>query len=166
MIDNYSFSGATLAQAENSNHRLLFVSQVLEKDLHISGIPSIKIKASSNKPAVNLSVWLVSLPWNSNKNALITDNIITRSWADLQNYRSIEESEPLVPGDFYEMEFTFQPDDQIISAGQQIGLLIFSSDREFTLWPEPGTELTVDLDGTYLNLPIVGGEKAWEALFK
>ena len=35
--------------------------------------------------------------------------------------------------------------------------MIFSSDRDFTLWPAPGTELTVDLDGTKLRLPIVGG---------
>ena len=35
--------------------------------------------------------------------------------------------------------------------------MIFSSDRDFTLWPEPGTELTIDLDGTSLELPIVGG---------
>jgi X-Pro dipeptidyl-peptidase len=35
--------------------------------------------------------------------------------------------------------------------------LIFSSDKEFTLHPKPGTELTVDLDGTNLTLPVVGG---------
>ena len=49
------------------------------------------------------------------------------------------------------------PDDQIIKKGQQIGLMIFSSDKEFTLHPKPGTELTIDLDGTTLTLPIVGG---------
>ena len=37
--------------------------------------------------------------------------------------------------------------------------MIFSSDRDFTLWPEPGTELTVDLAATKLELPIVGGER-------
>ena len=46
---------------------------------------------------------------------------------------------------------------KIIPAGQQIGLMIFSSDRDFTLWPDPGTKLTVDLDATSLSLPIVGG---------
>jgi X-Pro dipeptidyl-peptidase len=70
----------------------------------------------------------------------------------------LTESEPLVPGKFYEMEFELMPDDQIIPKGQQIGLMIFSSDKEFTLWPEPGTELTVDLEGTTLTLPIVGGK--------
>jgi X-Pro dipeptidyl-peptidase len=52
------------------------------------------------------------------------------------------------------------PDDQIIPKGQQIGLMIFSSDKEFTLWPDPGTELTIDLDNTSLSLPIVGGSEA------
>ena len=53
-----------------------------------------------------------------------------------------------------------QPDDQIIPAGQKIGLMIFSSDPEFTLWPEPGTELEVDLGGTSVTLPVVGGSAA------
>ena len=38
--------------------------------------------------------------------------------------------------------------------------MIFSSDKEYTLWPDPGTALTVDLDGTSLTLPVVGGAAA------
>ncbi|MBT7816625.1 MAG: X-prolyl-dipeptidyl aminopeptidase, partial [Polaribacter sp.] len=53
-----------------------------------------------------------------------------------------------------------QPDDQIIKKGQQIGLMIFSSDNNYTLLPEPGTELTVDLKGTTITIPIVGGKDA------
>ena len=158
LVDNYSFSGSSLAKAETTEHRLLYVTPILTKDVHISGIPKIKIKIASSKPAANLSVWLVSLPWSEALNTKITDNIITRGWADPQNHRSLTESEPLVPGKFYEMEFELMPDDQIIPKGQQIGLMIFSSDKEFTLWPEPGTELTVDLEGTTLTLPIVGGK--------
>jgi X-Pro dipeptidyl-peptidase len=30
----------------------------------------------------------------------------------------------------------------------------------FTLWPDPGTKLTVDLDGTSITIPVVGGEEA------
>ena len=55
------------------------------------------------------------------------------------------------------MTFDLQPDDQIIPAGKRIGLMIFSSDRDFTLWPKPGTQLTLDLDATELRLPVVGG---------
>ena len=160
--DNASFSATSLAQSTSSNHRLLYVSDILKEDLHISGLASITIKAASSKPAVNLSVYLVSLPWNKNKGAKITENIITRGWADLQNNSSLSKSSPLIPGKFYKMTFDFQPDDQIIKKGQQIGLMLFSSDSEYTLLPKPGTELTIDLKETMITLPIVGGKSAFK----
>lgn len=155
--DNFSFPGDALAQAEWTNHRLMYVTPTLSDSLHISGIPEITVSVASSKPAANLSVWLVSLPWNSSPEAAITDNIITRGWADPQNHESISESEPLEPGKFYTFSFELQPDDQIIPAGQKIGLMIFSSDKDYTLRPDPGTEVTLDLDQTSLTLPIVGG---------
>jgi len=158
LIDNYSFTGSSLAQAEYSNHRLLYLTPVLTEPVHISGVVKIKIRAASSKPAVNLSVWMVALPWDDGRIMRMTESIITRGWADLQNYRSLTESEPLVPGKFYEMSFGLEPDDQIIPAGKQIGLMIFSSDKEFTLHPIPGTELTVDLAGTEVTIPVVGGK--------
>ncbi|GAA3628996.1 Xaa-Pro dipeptidyl-peptidase [Flavivirga jejuensis] len=157
LVDDYSFSGKDLAKAENSKHRLLYVTPKLTNDIHISGIPKVTVKLASSKSAANLSVWLVSLPWNEQKGAKTTDNIITRGWADPQNHKSLTKSNPLKPGKFYEVSFNLMPDDQIIKAGQQIGFMIFSSDKEFTLHPKAGTELTVDLDGTSLTLPVVGG---------
>ncbi|HOT18082.1 MAG TPA: Xaa-Pro dipeptidyl-peptidase [Bacteroidales bacterium] len=157
LVDNYSFTGSSLAQAEYSNHRLLYLTPVLTEPVHISGVVKVKIRAASSKPAVNLSVWMVALPWEDGRMTRMTESIITRGWADLQNHRSLTESEPLVPGKFYEMSFGLEPDDQIIPAGKQIGLMIFSSDKEFTLHPVPGTELTVDLDGTEVTIPVVGG---------
>ena len=166
LVDNFSFSGESLARAEITDHRLLYVTPTLEQPLHISGIASVKVKVASSKKAANLSVWLVSLPWTEGRNPKITDNIITRGWADPQNHRSLTESEPLEPGKFYEFSFDLQPDDQIIPAGQQIGLMIFSSDKEYTLHPDPGTELTIDLAGTTLTLPIVGGAAKVSASIK
>ena len=160
--DNASFSATSLAQSTSSNHRLLYVSDILKEDLHISGLASITIKAASSKPAVNLSVYLVSLPWNKNKGAKITENIITRGWADLQNNSSLSKSSPLISDKFYKMTFDLQPDDQIIKKGQQIGLMLFSSDSEYTLLPRPGTELTIDLKETMITLPIVGGKSAFK----
>ena len=165
LVDNFSFTGETLAQAEWTNHRLLYITEALKQPVHLSGTPSITIRLSSSKPAANLSVWMVSLPWNDGKNARITDNIITRGWADPQNHSSIWESEPLVPGNFYDLTFDLQPDDQVIPKGQQIALMIFASDRNFTVRPDPGTELTIDLDQTSLSIPIVGGEDAWKSAF-
>lgn len=165
LIDDSSVPAEDLARTNSSNHRLLYLSRVLKQELHISGRARITIRAASSKPAVNLSVYLVSLPWKRGLRSKITDNIITRGWADLQNHRSLTESAALEPGHFYEMSFDLQPDDQVIPAGQQIGLMIFSSDRDFTLRPKPGTELSVDLDGTRLELPVVGGAQAWRSAF-
>jgi X-Pro dipeptidyl-peptidase len=160
LVDNFSFDGESLARAEITDHRLLYVTPALTASVHLSGLAKIHIKLASSKPAANLSVWLVSLPWTERRNGRITDNLITRGWADPQNYKSLSESAPLKPGKFYELSFDLQPDDQIIPPGQHIGLMIFSSDKEFTLHPDPGTKLTIDLDNTTLTLPIVGGKKA------
>ena len=160
LVDNVSFDGASLARAEWSSHRLIYQTAELTRDVHLSGTPRVTVRLASSKPAANLSVWLVALPWTGSET--LTDDVITRGWADPQNHASLTDGEPLVTGRFYDVSFDLQPDDQVIAAGQRIGLVIFSSDRDFTLWPRPGTELTVDLDGTVLELPVVGGSAALE----
>ncbi|WP_452228195.1 Xaa-Pro dipeptidyl-peptidase [Lacinutrix sp. MEBiC02404] len=155
-VDDFNISGKEHAQALKSENRLLYVTPILKSDIHLSGESEITISVASSKSAANLSVWMVSLPWKENTK-LITDNIITRGWADPQNSKSLTESAPLKPGAFYDLKFKLQPDDQIIPAGQQIGLVIFSSDKEFTLHPKPGTALTIDLNKTNISIPVVGG---------
>ncbi len=163
-IDNRNLDGKMLTQ-DMGIHRLLFLSPILREDIHLSGTPTINIELSSSKAATNLSVWLVSLPWNAEKDAKIYENVITRSWADPQNHSSLIGT-PLTPGKFVELSFNLNPDDQIIKAGQQIGLMIFSSDPEFTILPKPGTVITVNLQNTNLFLPIVGGPSAYKKAFK
>ena len=158
LIDDAGIRGSRLARADESQNRLLFATPPLKAPLHFSGTSTIKIRLACDRPAANLSVWVVSLPWVNSR--LPNDNIITRGWADPQNHKSLTESEPLVPGQFYELCFELEPDDQVIPAGQQIGLMIFSSDRDFTLWPEKGTELTIDLNSTMIEMPVVGGSES------
>ena len=155
--DNSKVEGSKLVEEKHADHRLLYVSPKLKKDLRLSGTASVSISVSSSKPATNLSVWLVSLPWQKGKGVKIYDNVITRGWADPQNHNSIEEGEALVPGEFYQVTFDLIPDDQVIQQGQQIGLMILSSDKEFTLHPKPGIELTINPNLTTITLPIVGG---------
>jgi len=161
LVDNFSFSGATLARAEWTEHRLLYLTPELTEPVHLSGTSTITIRLAADRAAANLSVWMVSLPWTEARGRRPgRGGLITRGWADPQNHSSLTNGEPLTPGEFVELTFDLQPDDQIVAAGQQIGLLIFSSDRDFTLWPPPGTELTVDLDATSIKLPVVGGAAA------
>ncbi len=163
IVDNFSFEGGQLAAAEWSNHRLLYATPELREDVHLSGVATVRVRVSADTPAANLSVWLVSLPWTDSEN--INDNIITKGWADPTNAGADDIAAPrsgaaLTPGEFVELEFALQPDDQIIPAGARIGLMIFSSDKHFTLHPDPGTTLTVDLGGTSIELPVVGGAEA------
>jgi len=155
LTDDVSFDGAAHAAAAASTNRLLYATPELTQDVHLSGVATLTVRVAANAEAANLSVWLISLPWTDG--ASINDNLITRGWADPQNEESLRESTPLTPGEFRELTFDLQPDDQVIPAGQRIGLMIFSSDPEFTLWPEPGTELQIDLTGTAITLPVVGG---------
>jgi X-Pro dipeptidyl-peptidase len=170
IADNVEMGGPLLAAAGESPHRLLYATPELQAPLHLSGTSRVTLSLSSNKPAANLSVWLVVLPWT--EGPIGPANLITRGWADPQNhasltgggdYHAISRGEPLVANRFYNLTFDLEPDDQIVPAGKRIGLMIFSSDRDFTLWPAPGTELTVDLDRTSLRLPVVGGVRSFKA---
>ncbi|MBM4061771.1 MAG: Xaa-Pro dipeptidyl-peptidase [Planctomycetes bacterium] len=159
VVDDAEVTGARMAMAEKSEHRLLFATEPLAAPLHLSGTAKVTIRLACNKPATNLTVWLVSLPWT--ERARIYHNLVTRGWADPQNRNSLRKSEPLVPGRFVEVTFDLQPDDQVIPAGKRLGLMIFASDHDFTLWPPKGTKLTIDPAGTSLVLPVVGGAAAF-----
>ncbi|MGE3175098.1 MAG: Xaa-Pro dipeptidyl-peptidase [Planctomycetota bacterium] len=160
LVDDARLFGADLVQKAQDEHRLLYATPALDAPVHLSGTARVTLRLASSKPATNLSVWVVSLPWEPG--APTNDNLITRGWADPQNRESLTESKPLVPGEFVDVAFDLEPDDQVIPKGARIGLMVFASDRDFTLWPKPGTELTLDLAGCALHLPVVGGEAAWK----
>jgi X-Pro dipeptidyl-peptidase len=160
LVDDVSVGGGDLAKAASSKNRLLYATPPLATPVHTSGTPHVKLRLACSKPAANLSVWLVELPWTDGRD--INDRLVNRGWADPQNRESLSKSEPLVPGQYYDVQFDLQPDDQVIAAGKRLALMVFSSDRDFTLWPEPGTELKLDLAGVSLDFPVVGGSEAWE----
>jgi len=170
IADNVALSGAASASMPQSPHRLLYTTATLTDTVHISGTVRVTLRVASNKPAANLSVWLVTLPFDSARVGTQSSvGVVTRGWADIQNHRALtrggdfnskERGEPLVPGRFYDVTFDLEPDDQIIPPGKQLAVMVMSSDREFTLWPQPGTQLTVDLAGMSFSIPIVGGVTA------
>jgi len=167
LIDDVQFKGGVLAQAEQSPHRLIYATPELKDAMHVSGTPSVKIRLAANKPAANLSVWLVMLPFDGKVvGSAGQAGVLSRGWADPQNHRALTKTgnydskltgTPLVPGKFVDLTFDLQPIDRVIPAGKRLALMIMSSDQDFTLWPKAGTELSVDLSKTILSLPVVGG---------
>jgi X-Pro dipeptidyl-peptidase len=131
------------------------------------------LRVASSAPAANLSVWLVMLPYDSARvGSQSYAGVVARGWADIRNYKSLTKGgnydskvpgEALVPGKFYDITFDLEPDDEFIPAGKRLGVMVMSSDREFTLHPKPGTELTLDLAHSSFSIPIVGGVKALDA---
>ena len=167
LVDDVAMSGSANASAARSPNRLLYATATVTDTVHISGTPRITLRIASNKPAANLSVWLVMLPYDSARvGSQSHAGVITHGWADIQHYQSLAKGgnyeskragEALLPGKFYDLTFDLQPDDEFVPAGKRIAVMIMSSDREFTLWPHAGTELTVDLAHSSFSIPIVGG---------
>ena len=155
-VDDGSLKALQLISPKKSANRLLFWGEHLSKPMHLSGTGRIHVQVASDKAAANLSVYLIAVPNNYDpKKIKLDDILVNRAWADPQNHHSLEKGEALQPGKFYDLTFNFQPDDQIIPAGHQLGLMIFSTDPDFTLHPKKGTQLSINLDETWLELIVV-----------
>ena len=123
--------------------------------VRISGTPPVSLRMAFGKSRANLTAALVSYPPTGN------GTILTRGWLDPENRNSDRSDIPVRPGTFYRLDFDMQPKDTIVPAGRRLALMVLSSDREYTIRPAPGTQLTLDLAGSSLTLPVVGGAAAF-----
>jgi X-Pro dipeptidyl-peptidase len=76
---------------------------------------------------------------------------------DPQNRNSLSVTEPMVPGEYYKLHFNMQPQDYVFPVGARIGIAIMSSDRDYTIRPPAGRQLTLDLAKSSVTLPTLGG---------
>lgn len=136
-------------------NRLVYLSDELPTDAHMSGTPWVELRASiDNRYAANLTAVLVDYgPAGSSEPPVM----VTRGWMDPQNRVSDAKSKPLQQGKDYHFRWDLQPDDYVFPVGHRIGLVIVSTDFDYTLRPLPGTQLTVYPAKSELILPIVGG---------
>ena len=65
LVDDVAMSGSAHASAAQSPNRLLYATPTFTDTVHISGTPRVTLRVASSKPAANLSVWLVMLPYDS-----------------------------------------------------------------------------------------------------
>jgi X-Pro dipeptidyl-peptidase len=54
-----------------------------------------------------------------------------------------------------------QPHDYVFPAGHQVGVVLLSSDHDYTIRPAPGAPLHLDTTKSTVTLPIVGGGDAF-----
>jgi X-Pro dipeptidyl-peptidase len=132
-------------------NRLVYRSPELQRDVRISGTPWVSLAMSvDNRNAANLTAVLVDY-------GPAAPLMVTRGWLDPQNRVSISRSTPIKQGHEYRFRWDLQPDDYVFKAGHRIGLVVVSTDHDYTIRPAPGTQLTLDPDRSELSLPIVGG---------
>jgi predicted acyl esterase len=154
LTDDASIAGITSANAASSNVRLIYQTPALTQPVRLSGTPTVSLNIAFSKSKANLTAALVSYPPTGN------GIILTRGWIDPANSNSDWRDVPVRPGTFYRIDFDMQPKDTIVPAGNRLALMVLSSDRDFTIRPAAGTELTLDLTRSSLALPVVGGSTA------
>lgn len=125
-----------------SPNRLVYTTPALPGAKRLSGRVSLTLRvAVENRTAANLTAMLVDYSGSSG-------TIITKGWADPQNHASLEKGEPLTPGQAVTVNFPLQPKEYVIASGHRLGIVIASTDYDYTLRPAPGTKLRVDPGGT------------------
>lgn len=155
--DDATKLAADLVAAPQSPNRLAYLSKPTAAPLRISGAVDIAFQLTFKRPAANVTALLVDRAPDG------TSRIVTRGWVDPQNRAAIDKTTPITPGERYEIKVSMQPHDYVLPRGHQLGVVVLSSDNEYTLRPKPGPGFTVDLAGTRVTFPVVGGQQALDA---
>ena len=139
--------------------RLIYRTSSLGRDVRLSGTPWVNLRMSvENRNAANLTAVLVDYgPVGSAEPPVM----VTRGWLDPQNRFSVSRSFPIRRGREYGFRWDLQPDDYLFRAGHRIGLVVVSTDHDYTIRPAPGTRLTLDPAHSRISLPVVGGGSAF-----
>jgi X-Pro dipeptidyl-peptidase len=120
--------------------RLVFLTAPLEKKTLISGTARVSLNLSVlNRKAANITIAIVEY------DKLGRGKIITRGWADPQNHHDLTQGETLVPGKNYQMVFDLEPKQYQLAAGSRLGVVIASTDFEYTMRPKEGTMVQFNL---------------------
>lgn len=130
--------------------RLAFITAPFENNLVLSGTPRVNLNlAVLNRKAANITVAIIEYDKYGR------GKIITRGWADPQNYKDIKKGEVLVPGKNYQLTFDLEPKQYRLAAGSRLGVLLTSTDYEYTIRPMVGTEIQFNLGkNSFIDLSI------------
>lgn len=133
---------------------VLYLSEPLADALRIVGSPVFRASVSSLGPRGTLAVAL-----------LIDGKIVDQGFLDLAHRNGLGSSEPLTPGETYEVTVPLYPQDLVVPAGSVLGLLVASGSPDgapVSVTPvSAGAVVTITHgEGTFLTLPVVPFEDA------
>jgi X-Pro dipeptidyl-peptidase len=157
LVDSPRLSQPKLAGAPRAKYRLRYLTESLQESIRLSGTvqPTLRLSFDSGKALVT-AVLVDYAPEDS-------PALVSQGWVDPQNNESLRESEALEPGKKYDLEFPLQATDHVFEAGHRLGIMVHSSDYNTTKRPPHNPELTLHLDESSVELPVVGGRSALES---
>lgn len=167
---------------DNGQFSRRFVTAVFNDDTLLRGTPTVTLKVASSKNYGMISARLVDLgsskrltmsPVLFNRNGLElgyhwkTDDlrefklakeatnykVIASGHINLQNRNNSAQVDELVANQFVTVKFDLQPIFHRIVAGHQLGIIIYSTDYEYTLRGNERIEYQLELNGCHLDIP-------------
>ncbi|RKS73331.1 dipeptidyl-peptidase IV [Actinomadura pelletieri DSM 43383] len=168
-------------------NRLAYLTGPLRGPVRVNGIPSMSVRASLDGRSPYLTALLVDYGTDSRPTGARTNTddqvcfgetvtgdvgctirqrhrmetapykIITRGWLDVRNRRSISRSEPIKPGKSYTFRWDLEPTDYVVKPGHRLGVILLSTDYDYTLRHRPGTEVAVRPGVSKIMLPLARG---------
>jgi len=81
--------------------------------------------------------------------------VITKGFLNLQNRRDLLTVEEVTPDQWMECSFELQPTIYKMKKGDQLRLVLYTTDFEHTVRDKTDYQLTVDLEQSSLDLPIM-----------
>ncbi|WP_242614470.1 Xaa-Pro dipeptidyl-peptidase [Actinomadura roseirufa] len=172
-------------------NRLAYLTPPLKQPVRVNGIPQAALRASLDGRSPYLTALLVDYGTDTRptgtrvdtgvrvcyglgvpgddgcttRQALRTETdpykIITRGWLDARNRHSASRSEPIEPGKAYDLRWDFEPTDYVVKPGHRLGVIVLSTDYDYTLRYPAGTKVTLEPGTSKVLLPLAkGGREA------
>ncbi|WP_338678205.1 CocE/NonD family hydrolase C-terminal non-catalytic domain-containing protein [Streptomyces sp. SCSIO 30461] len=73
--------------------------------------------------------------------------MVSRGWVDIRNRRSLIRQSEVVEGREYRLHWVMQPQDYVFKKGHRLGVVLISTDHDYTLRYPAGTQLSVRAGG-------------------
>ena len=126
--------------ATPSGARVALLSDRLNSAQLLSGTSKLQLLLSvTNRRAANITAAIVDY------DSAGKGTIVTRGWVDPQNHLNIEAGELLDKTKDYEIRFELEPKQFTFAEGHRIGVILASTDYEYTIRPVAGTEISFRL---------------------
>ncbi|GAA2591441.1 Xaa-Pro dipeptidyl-peptidase [Actinomadura fulvescens] len=168
-------------------NRLAFLTPALTKPVRLNGIPKAAFRASLDGRSPYLTALLVDYGTDTRPTGARVDTgervcfgqgvpnddgcttrqahrvetapykIVTRGWLDARNRHSPSRTEPIKPGKAYDFRWNFEPTDYVFKPGHRLGVIVLSTDYDYTLRYPAGTKLTLQPGTSKVFLPLTRG---------